>query len=263
MILKFKGILSGNALKIIAAAAMLADHTGFLLLPQYGFLRIIGRLAFPIFAFMIAEGCKYTKNKVKYFAMVACLATVCQVVYYIFDKSLYMSVLVSFSLAILMVFALQNCKATMLAHESTLVQKVLSASLFASLVVLVYLINLWVEVDYGFWGCMMPVAASLFHAPKNCESNLNSNNETKNKPLQQLNFLQKLDIVPVNVLAMAAAMIPLTLSIGWVQPYSFFALVPLMLYSGKRGKYKMKYFFYIFYPLHLVLLQGISMLMSL
>ncbi len=245
--MKFKGILSGNALKIIAAAAMLADHAGFLLLPQYGFLRIIGRLAFPIFAFMIAEGCKYTKNKVKYFAMVACLATVCQVVYYIFDKSLYMSVLVSFSLAILMVFALQNCKATMLAHESTLVQKVLSAALFASLVVLVYLINLWVEVDYGFWGCMMPVAASLFHAPKKCENE----------------FLQKLDIVPVNVLAMAAAMIPLTLSIGWVQPYSFFALVPLMLYSGKRGKYKMKYFFYIFYPLHLVVLQGISMLMSL
>ncbi len=247
MILKFKGILSGNALKIIAAAAMCIDHIGFLLLPQYKFLRIIGRLAFPIFAFMIAEGCKYTRNKAKYFCTVAGLATLCQVVYYIFDKSLYMSVLVSFSLAILMVFALQNCKTTMLAHESTLVQKVLSAALFAALVALVYLVTLWVEVDYGFWGCMLPVAASLFHAPKKCESD----------------FMQKLDTVPLNVLVMAVAMVPLALSVGWVQPYSFFALVPLLLYSGKRGKYKMKYFFYIFYPLHLVVLQGISMLINL
>ncbi len=245
--MKFKGFLSGNILKIIAAAAMCIDHAGFLLFPQNDFLRIIGRLAFPIFAFMIAEGCKYTKNKAKYFGTIAGLATVCQVVYYIFDKSLFMSVLVSFSLAIIMVFALQNCKVTLAACQSTLAQKVLSVFLFAALVAAVFLVNVFVEIDYGFWGCMLPVFASFFHAPKNCE----------------IGFLKKLDCVPVNVLAMALAMIPLSLSVGWLQAYSFMALVPLMLYSGKRGKYKMKYFFYIFYPLHLVVLQGVSILMNL
>lgn len=239
--------LNGNSLKIIAAIAMLIDHIGYLLFPQYDALRIIGRIAFPIFAFMIAEGCKYTKNKVRYFFMVFGLAAVCQTVYFVFDGSLFMSVLVSFSLAILMVYALQNFKTVLFAHGSTTVQKVLSALLFVALVFGIFFINLFVEIDYGFWGCMMPVFASFFHMPKNCENV----------------FLKKLDCIPMSVFMMSLAMVLLAISIGWVQPYSFLALVPLLLYSGKRGKLKMKYFFYIFYPLHLVILQGISMLCAL
>ncbi|MBQ8402939.1 MAG: hypothetical protein IJX55_00760, partial [Clostridia bacterium] len=92
-------------MKIIAALAMFIDHAGYLMFPQYDILRIIGRMAFPIFAFMIAEGCKYTKNKARYFFTVFGLAAICQTVYYIFDKSLFMSVLISFSLAILMIYA--------------------------------------------------------------------------------------------------------------------------------------------------------------
>ena len=47
--------LSGNALKIIAAISMVIDHTGMLIFPGEDIFRIIGRLAFPIFAFFIAE----------------------------------------------------------------------------------------------------------------------------------------------------------------------------------------------------------------
>ena len=74
--------LTGNALKIIAAASMTLDHIGVILFPQVEILRILGRLALPIFAFMIAEGCKYTRNRRKYFGMVFGLGTVCLVVYY-------------------------------------------------------------------------------------------------------------------------------------------------------------------------------------
>ena len=48
--------LTNNQLKIIAMVSMLFDHVGKELLPQYTVLQIIGRLAFPIFAYMIAEG---------------------------------------------------------------------------------------------------------------------------------------------------------------------------------------------------------------
>ena len=70
--------LSGNMLKIIAAVTMLVDHAGILFFPSQNIYRIIGRLAFPIFAYMIAEGCKYTRNKIRYFAMIFGLAAVCQ-----------------------------------------------------------------------------------------------------------------------------------------------------------------------------------------
>ena len=74
--------LSGNQLKVIAMIAMTCDHVGLQLLPQLGFLRIIGRLAFPIYAYMIAEGCRYTHDRGRYFFRLASLALVCQGVYY-------------------------------------------------------------------------------------------------------------------------------------------------------------------------------------
>ena len=53
-------------------------------------------------------------------------------------------------------------------------------------------------------------------------------------------------------------------SITAVLPYewvSFFSLPILLLYSGERGKLKLKYFFYVFYPVHIAILFGISMLL--
>ena len=74
--------LSGNTLKIIALIAMTLDHLCLLVFPEMQWFRIIGRIAMPIFAYMIAEGCRYTKNKVKYFLMVFVLGVICQVVYF-------------------------------------------------------------------------------------------------------------------------------------------------------------------------------------
>ena len=62
--------LSGNALKIIACVSMFIDHASLMLFPEIIWLRYIGRLAFPIFAFLISEGCRYTKNKLNYFLSV-------------------------------------------------------------------------------------------------------------------------------------------------------------------------------------------------
>ena len=57
------GIISGSTLKIIGCILMLIDHIGYHLYPKIEILRIIGRLSMPIFAFLISEGCFYTKNK--------------------------------------------------------------------------------------------------------------------------------------------------------------------------------------------------------
>ena len=54
--------LTNNQLKLIALVTMTLDHIGVVLFPQAQWLRIVGRLAFPIFAYMIAEGCRHTAN---------------------------------------------------------------------------------------------------------------------------------------------------------------------------------------------------------
>lgn len=233
-------------LKIIAAIAMLVDHIGVLLFPQYDILRVIGRLAFPIFAFMIAEGCKYTRNITRYFFMIFGLAFICQTVYFFFAKSLFMCVLVTFSLSILALFALNNFKTIMFEKECAPVYKFLAGLLFAACIVFIYVLNQILTIDYGFWGCMLPVFAGAFHMPKNCNSEI----------------LKRMDNLYVSVIMIALGLFPIIRSVGFVQEYSMWALVPLFLYSGKRGKLNMKYFFYIFYPLHLVALEFIHILMQ-
>lgn len=54
--------LNINQLKLIAAVSMLVDHVGCILFPYFEIFRIVGRLAFPIFAFCLAEGVRYTKT---------------------------------------------------------------------------------------------------------------------------------------------------------------------------------------------------------
>lgn len=218
--------LSGNALKILAAIFMTLDHAGLLLFPQVPLFRILGRLALPIFAFMIAEGCKYTRNRKKYFGMVFGLGTVCQVVYYFFDGSLYLSILITFSLSILTIYGLQYLK-----QKKT----VLSGLVFDAAVAAVYGLNQIFTIDYGFWGCMLPVFAAIPHGTR-------------------LERRLSLPLLGFGLLFLAH-------SIGGIQIYSLLALPLLYCYNGKRGKGNLKYFFYIFYPVHLVVLQGISMVM--
>lgn len=221
-------LFTGNALKILAAVFMTIDHMGLMLFPRIILPRLIGRLAMPIFAFMIAEGCKYTRSKKKYFGMVFGLGAVCQFVYAFVDDELYLSILITFSLSILMVYALQFWK-----EKKT----VLSGLVFAASVGAVYLLNRVFTIDYGFWGCMLPVFAALPHGTR-------------------------YDRTSLSITLLGLGLIPMALAIGGIQIISLLALPLLYAYNGKRGGLNLKYFFYIFYPAHLVVLEGIAMLMQ-
>ena len=66
--------LNASALKYLACLFMLIDHIGFFLFPQYLIFRCIGRLVFPIFAFMISNGFSHTSDTKKYFIRLALFA---------------------------------------------------------------------------------------------------------------------------------------------------------------------------------------------
>ena len=220
-------ILTGNHLKLIAAAAMFLDHMGVMLFPGNMSLRIIGRLALPIYAYMIAEGCKYTRSKAKYLGMVFSLAVVCQTVYFFFAGDTYLSILFTLSLAIGTIFTLQRWQKDPTAGNALAVSLAVAG---------VYLLNRVFTIDYGFWGCMLPVFPALVH----------------NTPY---------DKTSASVAALGLGLVLLAVSTGGIQWFSLLALPLLLMYSGKRGKLRMKYFFYIFYPVHLVVLEGIAMVM--
>ena len=244
MLDKFR-FLSGNTLKLLAALFMVIDHVGLMFFPYEQSFRIIGRLAFPIFAFMISEGARYTKNKFRYFFLMFSLATACQIVYYFFDGgSLYMCILVTFSLSILLIYSLQWAKKALLSKESSLTEKIISPLAFLLLLALVYFLNEILEIDYGFFGILVPLFASLFDF----------------RGIDAPSELKKLDCLPIRISCLLIGLLLLSLDCGSIQFYSLLCCPVLLLYSGNRGRYKMKYFFYLFYPLHLVVLEGIYIL---
>ena len=222
--------LTNNQLKIIAMVAMLLDHVGKVLLPQYPILQIIGRLAFPIFAFMIAEGCFYTKNKMRYFLTVALLGAGCQAVYMIAEHSFYQNILITFSLSIILIFSSENFR---LKHD-----KISGVTLFFTIfVVLVICLGLpfalkeqGFQIDYSIYGVLFPVA--VFYAPDK----------------------------PRKLVYTAGILILLAYNFGGgIQWFALLSIPLLALYNQKHGKYNIKPLFYVFYPAHLVVIYLIDL----
>lgn len=221
-------LLSGNTLKLIAAASMLLDHIGLLFFPESGVLRILGRLAYPIFAYMIAEGCYYTRNRRRYFFTIFALAAACQLVYALVGDWMYFSILFTFSLSILNIYAMDRFKADRSARNEVFLTLTIAGT---------FLLNNLFTIDYGFWGSMAPVCAAIFR------------DTSWDSPRPRL-------------VLFGLGLVMLSLSLGGSQWWCLLSLPLLLCYSGERGKGNLKYFFYLFYPLHLALLQGLQWLLQ-
>ena len=222
--------MSSFVIKIIAAVSMLIDHMGLLLFPQYGIMRILGRLAFPLYAFCIAEGFYYTRDRKRYFLQIFVLGLLCQIVYFIADGSMCLGVLIAFSMSILLMWALDEVKKALAAKDGTMK----AAAIFVLSLAAVAALCHFMTVDYGFVGILLPVLAFA-----------------SDKKWVRLGLFS---------LGLAALCAVIQVSGGLdVQWWAMAALPLLALYNGKPGKYRMKYFFYIFYPAHLAVLYLIAM----
>ena len=217
--------LSGNQLKLIALITMTIDHVGAHLLPQCQILRIIGRISMPIYAFLLAEGCHYTKNKLRYLGLMAGLALGMQLIYFFMKGWIKQCILVTFSLSIILIYALQYVQKKKHTWSCLVFLAALVGAYCFSAVLPKYIPGF--SVDYGFKGVLLPVFISL-----------GTNKQQK-------------------ILGAAVGMCFLALG-GTLQWYSLAALPLLALYSGLRGKGNYKYLFYIYYPLHLAVIFAIS-----
>lgn len=220
--------LTGNQLKLIAMITMTIDHIGHFLLPQVFWLRMIGRLAMPIYAYFIAEGCRYTRSIPKYLTSLAATALLCQIVTFL-TGSLYQCILVTFSMSVGLIALVKQAKK----RSSVLCWLLLSAAIGAVWFVTEALPQLLpgtdFDVDYGFWGALMPVILWLI-------------------PKKSLKLLA------------AAGFLFLIYNAGVLFLCALGAVVLLALYNGQRGTAKLKWLFYGYYPFHIAVIHLIAML---
>lgn len=221
--------LSNNQLKLIALLTMTVDHIGMLLFPRVLLFRYVGRLAFPIFAFMIAEGCSHTRSLPGYLKSMALVAALCQVVSFLATRSLMMGIFVTFSLSIGLIMLLKNARQKQTTGAKLLFFFAVAAVLAITEALPVLLRGTDFGVDYGFIGVALPVCVYAVRGkwPKLAVS--------------------------------AAALSLLAVYSGWVGQWLGLLALPLLaLYNGQRGKWKLKWLFYLYYPAHLAILWLIA-----
>ncbi len=225
--------LSGNGLKCIALITMLIDHTGAVVVPQLMYspqfdmvfwsqlylpLRTIGRIAFPIYCFLLVEGFLHTKNVKKYLGRLLIFAVISEIPFNLcFGGSLfstrYQNVYWELALGILVIWLFRIMEEKNLDYPLQIVWRV---TVLAAGMALGEILNL----DYGYYGILSIAVLYQFR---------------KNKAVQ-----------------LTAGAV----SFCWELP-AVTAFVPIAFYNGKRGR-GLKYVFYIFYPAHLLILYIIA-----
>lgn len=204
--------INGFTLKWIAIVSMLIDHMGAILFPQYIEMRIVGRLAFPIYCFLLAEGAVHTSNIRRYeirLLAFACLSDIPFDLAFFGGVTLeHQNVFFTLLLGVLVIEQFQK-------HEG---KWLYGAVAF----VLASVLAECLHTDYGAKGVLFILCFFL---------------------LRRFVLAKQAVFAAMNY----------WLANGGVQVYAGFAALPLLLYNGRRGP-KMKYFFYIFYPMHLVIL---------
>lgn len=224
--------MSANFLKMIALVAMTIDHMGYLLFPDCEWMRIVGRIAFPIFAFMIAEGCRYTRDRFRYFGKIALLGVGMQIFLYIATGSLYQSVFISFALSILLICAIDKAETEKTKKAWIGVGVVIWVLSFLCMGLPKLLYQTDYAIDYGIIGVMIPVACYL----------------AKSKRIRMLVF--------------TLCLIALSAIYGGIQWFCLLAVPLVGTYNYQRGKFGLKNLFYFYYPAHLGVIYMIDRIVN-
>lgn len=252
--------MSVMTLKIIACISMLLDHIGFVF--NIEILRIIGRIAFPIFLYLIYNGYKHTSNKLFYAIRLGAFAAISQVPFSLFTTGKIFcgngNIFVTLFICLISIWVTD----IMLRHR---VAK--WVSIMPTLAVLsTYYFGL-IHSDYGEKAIILSFVFLV------C-----SGKGLGKKILMVLGFL----VAVYNRFLLQWAMLPfywiLGQNPGWptlssweaVQIFSLLALPLIFLYNGKKGKWPIgnpkekwvQYGFYLFYPAHLTLLWLVAVVIK-
>ena len=221
--------MSRSTLKYIAIIAMTLDHISAYFLPidtPLGFvLRLIGRLTSPIMCYFIAEGFRFTSDRLKYGLRLFVFAVVSQPAFYFADTSqpFRLNMLFTLLIGFLMLCAYEKIKSTAL--KCIAIMLLLTASYFCD------------------WGIIAPMWILSFRILRDDRKAL----------LTAFTLISLMHII-INTVACIATDLPVYSQL-WQAGVLLF-IPAIAFYNGKNGAkgFISKWFFYIYYPLHLAII---------
>lgn len=232
--------LSAAALHILAMAFMLMDHLWATLLPAQEWLTCVGRIAFPIFAFMAVEGYFHTHNLKKYLLRMLIFAVISEVPFdLMYGGTWFYPVHQNVIWTLMMGLAGIHLMETVRKKKSTFVYILVSAIV----VIVGGLLGTLSMVDYYGIGVLTVFIFYFFRGRK-----------------WWCLLGQMLALYWVNVELLGGLMYPIRL-FGMEfelcqQGLALLALLPIWLYRGRQGYHSkpFQYFCYAFYPIHMLVI---------
>lgn len=226
-------------LHIMAMGLMLCDHLWGTIVPGNDWLTCIGRLAFPIFAFLLVEGYFHTSNLKKYVKRLFIFALISEIPFNLAMGSsityiLRQNVLWAFLIGIWLIYLNEKVK-----NKKLFVRVIVGIST----TLLGYILGFATFVDYYGYGIAMILIFYFFRGEK------------------YWNYLgQFLALAYVNIELMKGLSYEVNLfnKVYFIpqQAFALLSLIPIWLYHGKQGPHNkvIKYVYYAFYPVHLLIL---------
>lgn len=224
-------------IKMIAVITMVIDHVGLFFFPEHEILRYIGRIAFPLFAWLIANGAYHTHDIRAYLWRLLGLAYIAQVPFALANQqigspALYTNVVFTLFLGLLAIMFIKKTNNKWLWFLTTFAACCLSIIFFS---------------DYGAAGVLSVVAFYLFY--NNKLLTVISQIVIIGIMPRVIYFLETYTQTPLKDLYMDSRM----------EIYGLISLIFILLYNNKQGL-KAKYLFYIFYPLQYVVIYFINLI---
>ena len=210
--------MTSFGIKMLGILTMILDHLGFIFFRENIYLRLLGRISFPLFAFQLAIGYSHSKNKEKHIIRMIIFALISQLPFMVFVSTgapnigHFLNIGFTLSLGLLGMYAYENIKQPLI--------KILS---ILSVIFLGYLM----PIDYGYLGVSLCIVFYIIRSNKMASM-----------------FSSGTLIILKSIIEKSLVKIPM---LG--------ALIPIYSYNGKKGfdnKFT-KYFFYVFYPLHMII----------
>lgn len=248
-------------LKLIGMLTMLIDHIGAFLFQNVMILRVIGRISFVIFAFLLVESMRYGKHKKRYITILLSFEFFFSLIEYLFVKSYDATVFSILGLSALTIYLLDSKNKLM---------KVL-ALLPITYVIFSTFNFTFFKVEYGIYGLslilgfylirkiMEKYSISVFHT----DYVINSDIFHTNYLIMCSIFILFISLVSYVLSTELSSIFPNDYFSYSFQSNAVISILFILCYSGKRGydSKPFRIFSYMFYPLHIVVLYSLTLIL--